>query len=215
MLKEAEEKLLHNMQRLCQKKFFHQDIDLISVLLPGEQALLYVTLKTGPDRLEFSERLDQELPDAVSKRLKQHISLYQQRPDAGTIAHLSPQWCGALSQLNEVMPSVFDEPARHIGKSWRVDESDDVVSLIKQKGNAGTYGNQLLVLGVTQNRMVFNAELFEKCAMAYTLARMSGKKISKVPWWVRLIAGNRLKSDMKKATEKHLSGEDAEELTAY
>ena len=215
MLNETTDKLLHNVQRLKTKKFFHRDIDLISVLLPGESALLFVTPQGLPTRLAFSEQPDSRLPIGVQQRLRFHIGIYQSRSDAGTIAHLSPYWCGALSNLPEVMPTVFDEPARHIGRSWRLKRNNDVVHVVAKSGNAGTVDDQLLVIGVTQNRMVFNAELFEKCAMAYTLARMSGQKVSRVPWWVRLIAGNRLKSDMKKAAQRHMAGQEAEELKAY
>ncbi|MEJ2041896.1 MAG: hypothetical protein P8X89_01300 [Reinekea sp.] len=49
--------------------------------------------------------------------------------------------------------------------------------MVSKSGNADTVDDQLLVIGVTQNRMVFNVELYEKCAMAYTLARLSGEKM--------------------------------------
>ncbi|MEJ2072066.1 MAG: hypothetical protein P8X79_01200 [Reinekea sp.] len=81
--------------------------------------------------------------------------------------------------------------------------------MVSKSGNADTVDDQLLVIGVTQNRMVFNVELYEKCAMAYTLARLSGEKIRR-----RLIAENRLKSDMKKAAERYAAGLEAEETKA-
>ena len=82
-------------------------------------------------------------------------------------------------------------------------------------GNAGPLEGRLLALGVTRNRMLFNAELFEKCAMAYVLARLGGGAVKKVPWWVRLIAGRRLRQDQARAASSHAAGEQAQELGAY
>jgi hypothetical protein len=73
------------------------------------------------------------------------------------------------------------------------------------------------VLGVTPNRMVFNAELFEKSAHAYLLARGegTGRHTHLVPWWVRLIAGRRLRRDQQNAARCHRAGNEAPELVAY
>ena len=215
MLTTTTEKLLHNARRLREKKFFHQPADMISVLLPGKASLLLLTPDQVPAQYSFADIAAGVLPEQQLDQARLHAQIYQQREDVGAIASLSPHWCGALSKLAEVMPSVFDEHARHIGRSWRLSNAEQIAAAISAGGNCGTIGEQLLAMGVTQNRMVFNAELFEKCAMAYTLARTSGQPVKTIPWWVRLIAGKRLKKDQHQAVVRHQAGLEAEELKAY
>jgi hypothetical protein len=51
--------------------------------------------------------------------------------------------------------------------------------------------------------------------MAYVLARLGGGAVKKVPWWVRLIAGRRLRQDQARAAASHAIGQQAQELGAY
>ncbi|AJQ94012.1 class II aldolase/adducin family protein [Gynuella sunshinyii] len=213
MITDITEQLIHTAERLREKKFFHQSDNLISALVPGTASLLYLT-PDGDARPCAFAAIDSQ-PEEWRQSLRLHAQIYQARQDVGAIARLSPQWCRALAQLNEVMPSVFDEQARHIGKSWSLNTPRQLLKVIAKGGNCGTLEGDQLVFGVTLNRMVFNAELFEKCAMAYTLARASGKPVGSVPWWVRLIAGRRMIADEKKAAISHQAGQLAEELRAY
>ncbi|WP_428242834.1 class II aldolase/adducin family protein [Gynuella sp.] len=213
MITDITQQLIHTAERLREKKFFRQPGNLISALIPGKASLLYITPEGEPQPCSFAD-IDRQ-PEEWRQPLQLHAQIYQSRQDIGAIARLSPQWCHALAQLNEVMPSVFDEQARHIGTSWSLNSSEQLLKVIAKGGNCGTLGEDQLVFGVTLNRMVFNAELFEKCAMAYTLARASGKPVGSVPWWVRLIAGRRMIADEKKAAISHQAGQLAEELRAY
>jgi hypothetical protein len=62
---------------------------------------------------------------------------------------------------------------------------------------------------------MLNAELFEKCAKAYVLARATGLPMHTLPWWVCRIANGRLKKDQRRATERFALGLLPEEVKGY
>ena len=200
------EALLQAAERLTAKGFLHQG-DALSVRLPGTSRLLFLSLGEAPREIE--------LTDAEPGVCAVHAQVYQLRGDAGAVATLSPRWSLQLDALGEAMPSVFDEQARHIGRSWAPSSAAQLSGALEAGGNAGLVDGRLLAIGVTRNRMLFNAELFEKCAMAYVLARLGGGRVKHVPWWVRLIAGRRLTKDQANAAASHAAGEHAAELGAY
>lgn len=194
-------------QRLAAKGLFNNGGDSLSLLLPGTGRILLQVHGEAPREVDLGQS-----NDGVAGL---HARLYRLRGDIGAAALLSPRWSLQLQQLGEAMPSVFDEQARHIGRSWAPATIERLPSLLAGGGNAGPLAGRLLALGVTRNRMLFNAELFEKCAMAYVLARLGGGVVKKVPWWVRLIAGRRLRQDQARAASSHAAGEQAAELGAY
>jgi hypothetical protein len=85
-----------------------------------------------------------------------------------------------------------------------------------QRGvNAALFSERLLCLGMTCERVVFNTELFEKCAQAYVIAKASGMPAAIIPPWVRLIANRRLLKDERHAAERFRSGQLPENATSY
>jgi ribosomal protein L39E len=68
---------------------------------------------------------------------------------------------------------------------------------------------------MTCERVLFNTELYEKCAQAFLLARASGNRIRRIPLWVRLIANRRLLKDERRAAESYRKGRFPETITAY
>ncbi|MGL4317234.1 MAG: hypothetical protein ACRCTL_11560 [Pseudomonas sp.] len=201
------EELLQAAARLSAKGFFQTPGDALSLLQPGSGRMLLLVHGGEVQEIELSQ------PDSALARL--HAEVYRLRGDAGAVATLSPRWSLQLGGLDEAMPSVFDEQARHIGRSWKPAAATQLPTLLAEGGNAGLVDGHLLALGVTRNRMLFNAELFEKCAMAYVLARLGGGRVKQVPWWVRLIAGRRLLKDQANAAASHALGQQAAELGAY
>lgn len=201
------EELLQAAARLTAKGLFNDAGDSLSLRLPGTGRMLLLDHGQAPREVELGQAGDEVAA--------LHARLYQLRGDIGAAALLSPRWSLQLQGLNEAMPSVFDEQARHIGRSWAPATVTQLPALLAGGGNAGPLEGRLLVLGVTRNRMLFNAELFEKCAMAYVLARLGGRRVKRVPWWVRLIAGRRLQKDQASAAASHTSGQQAAELGAY
>ena len=134
---------------------------------------------------------------------------------AGAIATLGSRWSLLAARTGADLPPVFDEQVRHIGRTWRATGADGLARALGNGGNAGMVDGRLLVLGVTLNRMVFNAELFEKCAKAYVLAQASGHAVGRIPWWVRAVAGRRLRADERRAAADHVAGRETPELQAY
>ncbi|WJN60167.1 hypothetical protein [Pseudomonas sp. SO81] len=201
------DELLQASQRLAAKGLFNDAGDSLSLLLPGSGRILLQVYGEAPREVELGHG------DAGVAGM--HAWLYRLRGDIGAAALLSPRWSLQLQQLGEAMPSVFDEQARHIGRSWAPASSEQLPKQLASGGNAGPLDGRLLALGVTRNRMLFNAELFEKCAMAYVLARLGGERVKRVPWWVRLIAGRRLRQDQARAASSHAAGQQAAELGAY
>lgn len=201
------DELLQAGARMRAKGFLNDAGDSLSLLLPGTGRMLLLLAGEAPREVELSR--------AASGLAAVHAEVYRLRGDAGAVATLSPRWSLQLSDLGEAMPSVFDEQARHIGRSWAPAVAGQLPSVLAAGGNAGLVDGHLLAIGVTRNRMLFNAELFEKCAMAYVLARLGGGKVKQVPWWVRLIAGRRLAKDQANAAASHAFGQQAAELGAY
>jgi hypothetical protein len=68
---------------------------------------------------------------------------------------------------------------------------------------------------MTCERVVFNTELYEKCAQAYVIAKASGHRIGFIPIWVRLIANRRLLKDEQRAAASYRNGFIPEGINAY
>ena len=68
---------------------------------------------------------------------------------------------------------------------------------------------------MTCDRVLFNTELYEKCAQAYVIAKASGNQIGFIPVWVRLIANHRLLRDERHAAECYRNGCIPENMNSY
>lgn len=196
-------------RRLVEKHLLAAEDDAVSVLLPGAGTMLYRA------RDDTSAR---ELPlTGLEGTAALHGRVYALRSDAGALASLSTATSGALERSGEPVPIVFDEQARHVGDTWTPSDPSRLPRALAAGGNAGLVEGRFLILGVTPNRMIFNAELFEKCAGAYLLARGEApqRKVHLVPFWVRWVAKRRLARDQAHAARCHAAGREAPELTAY
>jgi len=196
-------------RRLSEKQLLSADDDAVSVLLPGRGRMLYRARSDAELR---------ELPlSGLSGMPALHGQVYGLRPDAGALASISTKTSTVLARSGVRVPIVFDEQARHIGEAWPSTDALHLAGALAGGANAGPVDGRLLLLGVTPSRMIFNAELFEKCAHAYLLARgdAARRKTYLVPWWVRLIAGRRLLRDEANVARCHAAGQTAPELVAY
>jgi ribulose-5-phosphate 4-epimerase/fuculose-1-phosphate aldolase len=196
-------------RRLTEKELLRASDDAVSVLLPGRGAMLFWA---------GSDAALQELPLSGLRGVPAlHGEAYRLRPDAGALASLSTGSSPELSRGGGRIPIVFDEQARHIGEAFYCASAAGLRHALRGGGNAGVVEGRLFVLGVTPSRMIFNAELFEKCARAYLIARGSEqqRRIHRIPWWVRLVAGRRLRRDQAQAARCHALGREAPELMAY
>jgi len=196
-------------RRLIDKHLLNAEDDAVSVLIPGARRMLYRARDDAEARhLAFS---------GLTGLPALHARSYELRPDAGALASVTTPAGSALAESGVHVPIVFDEQARHVGETWSNVSSTQLATALATGSNAGLLDGRLLLLGVTPSRMVFNAELFEKCARAYLLARgaASGRTIHLVPFWVRLIARHRLRRDQANAARCHAAGREAPELIAY
>jgi ribulose-5-phosphate 4-epimerase/fuculose-1-phosphate aldolase len=185
----------------------------VSVRLPGAQDILFATPGQPPWRLVLSAPQSGE--HAV------HAAVYRARADVGAVALGGGAYARSLGDFGGELPQVFDEQARHLGRTalplmtMGNDPDADARRCLATGGNAWVCGSRVLVFGSTAQRLVLNAELLEKCAKAYVLAKATGADIHTLPWWVCHIANGRLKKDQRRATERFAQGLLPEEVKGY
>lgn len=203
--------LLKDHERFIAKGLFGHPGDSFSIRVPGESEYLLIQADTG-----VTETISLREPGDGTPNL--HALLYQVRPDVGALLLGSTPWCVALAGLDVTIPILFDDQARYVGSiksSVNHGDSAALIDAVSDGANIAIFGQQRLCLGVTPERIVFNAELFEKCAMAFVIAHSSGLPVHRVPWWVRLIAGSRLKRDQRRGAESLAAGHIPEGMNAY
>ncbi len=206
MNSEIRQQLTDAANRLRNKGLFVPGNDSLSMRIPGTNEFLLA--RGDNDDLET-------IPfDADSL----HATIYQRRDDAGAVLIGTTRWSIAIGAIGISPPMMYDEQARHIGKVPPVVSPSDQAGLkraIEAGSNIIYCGDQCIRIGMTRDRVVFNAELFEKCAMAFVVAHSSGGTIKKIPAWVQYIAGGRLRKDQKRAAESYASGKIPEGMNAY
>ena len=192
--------------------------DTVSVRLPGEEALLRHTMGSAeaPLRVAFSPT-QHMLADGDP--LLRHLRLYAARPDVGAVVISRQPWATALRWTGEAMPGVFDEQVRHLGRRVEMigQQFDQAADLRKLGSGANAFlvDDQVLCLGMTVERVVFNTELLEKCAKAFLLARCTDKPVGTIPWLVRYIANGRLRKDEARAAAEFAAGREPVMSSAY
>jgi len=215
-----EDQLLQACRRLAGKGFLNTPEDSCSMRVPGRLEMIFVTglgnwRQVGNSDLE---RLSFSVGDASAGL---HAAVYGQRGDVGAVVISSPQWARLLCDHGGVLPPIFDEQVRHIGRAaGSLGEPDESLPVGLRKAlrsgtNAVLIGERLMCLGTTCDRAVFNTELFEKCAQAFILAQATGKRINLIPGWVRLIANGRLLKDERRAAKSYREGRIPDGVNAY
>ena len=203
--------LLQDQDRFEAKGLFGEPGDSFSMRIPGQPEFLLVT----PDHHK-PESVSINCPGSDIPGL--HARLYRNRTDAGAVLISGTPWSAALASAGETIPVLFDEQARHLGEVTAPVPEGDLQALetaLQGGANIAIVGERRLCLGATPERVVFNAELFEKCAQAFLIALSSGRRIRRSPWLVRVIAGGRLKKDQARAAESLDAGRIPEGMNAY
>jgi ribulose-5-phosphate 4-epimerase/fuculose-1-phosphate aldolase len=207
---EITQQLRDAAERLTLRGLIGRKGDMLSMRIPGANEILW--LQFGDSQVRSSKLTE------VDGQMRPHGAIYEKRPDAGAILHSTTFWSEQLALLGRSLPVLFDEQARHLGQVAAPVSTGDMAGLIEAirgGGNVAIFGTQSVRIGMTRDRIVFNAELFEKCAMAFVIAYSSGKPIRSIPFWVRYIAGRRLGKDQKKASESYAHGKIPEGMNAY
>lgn len=219
-LTEPKNQILEACERLAHKGFLNTFADSFSFRIPGSTEMLLVS--GNKDRC-FTDDADLRVVkfSATDASSIIHGCIYQEREDVGAIAISSPAGVGLLSRYCGVLPPIFDEQVRHIGPSPNLLKAEDVIDrdvvrkTFGRGANAAVFGERLVCLGMTRDRVVFNTELYEKCARAYVLAKSCDSRVNHIPLWVRLIANRRLLRDEAIASASYRTGRIPEAIDSY
>ncbi|WP_333679140.1 hypothetical protein [Dyella sp.] len=200
--------LLDAMRRLDEKHLLGAG-GSVSVRLPGTRDVLLATPGIEPMRVSLST--------PPSHHHAQHIEVYVARADVGAIAQGGGAFGRMLGSFGGDLPQLFDEQARHLGATAmrRATDGPQQSSSLAIGGNVWSGEHDVMVFGSTVHRLVLNAELLEKCAKAYVLAKATGMHLHTLPWWVCHIANGRLKKDQKRAARRFAQGLLPEEVKGY
>ena len=197
-------------RRLRTKRLFDTESASISLRVPGQSAALFAHACDEPRIVSFS---DDMTGDAAL-----HTCVFQARPDVGGIVVGSTMWMSALSAMGVALPSLFDEQARHIGRPALPVAPGDLQALadsLAGGANAVLVGTRRVGLGSTPNRVVLNADLFEKCAKAFVLAASTGQPVRPLPAWASALWYEHLRKDQRRAASAYRSGRVPEGMDAY
>lgn len=140
-----------------------------------------------------------------------HEAVYEVRPDVNAIIHTHQVYASALTLIKMPIPALFDEQVRFLGRSVEIIPyapsgtgflKNAVAKHVKNNANAFMMQNHgALVFGTDMERAVHNVEILEKCSLAYLLALLSEREITKIPLAVREIAFAKLRKDQKKVSQ--------------
>jgi ribulose-5-phosphate 4-epimerase/fuculose-1-phosphate aldolase len=217
---QIKEQLLEGCHRLAKKGFLNSPGDSFSLRIPGKREMLLLSKCEEWGKAEISD-IQSAYFSSACPTAALHACIYEERGDAGGIAISSPKWARLLARAGEQVPPLFDEQVRHLGPSvGLVRESEpisgDAVKQVLRRGtNALLLGERLLSLGMTRDRVLFNAELYEKCAQAHTLAKACRTQVNRIPLWVRVIATRRLLKDEDTAAATYRDGRIPDGNSAY
>ncbi len=198
-------------QRLRKRDLFGAAGDSLSLRVPGRNAFILGEAVTQATRTIATAEADSEI-----ERL--HAAIYRTRPDIGAVVIGTTEWATALVSLGGTLPALFDEQARHLGDgspSVRAGDWGALEERIRPGGNALTLGSQRVVLGATPNRVVLNADLFEKCAKAFAIASSATATVRPLPDWARRIWVRRLRADQARAARAYQDARIPEGMDAY
>ena len=210
MKAQIETMLLKDVARFRAKGLYGNPEDSFSIRVPGRSEFFMVQ---GADT-----RLRRSIMDASDGVAALHAHLYRARPDAGALLLGRSPWCTALAALNATIPLLFDEQARHIGKVEASVAAGDLPGLeeaVAGGANVAIVGGQRLCLGVTPERIVLNAELFEKCAKAFVIAHSSGAPVKCLPEKSCRFYIQRMLDDQARAAASLAAGRIPEGMNAY
>lgn len=211
MTDEITELLTNGAARLRAEALFGGPGDSLSLRIPGREEFLFVTpALSDPMKFRF-QTTGLEAADL-------HAAIYRSRKDAGGVLIGQTPWSSALACIGARIPTLFDEQARHIGSAGKpiaLGRHSRLLRALEGGGNVAIYGDRRICIGTTPSRVVFNAELFEKCAKAFVITHAGEDRIRKLPLWVRYIARARLRRDQKRAALSYAAGRIPERMDAY
>ncbi len=207
--------IVQTAQELVHKGFLMATGGNLSVRVPGQDAFAitpsnYDYMKMTEDDvciLDFEMKLlEGHLKPSVESGM--HGAIYQVRKDVNAIVHTHQVYASALTLIKAPIPSLFDEQVRFLGRSVDIIPyapsgtgmlKNTIAKHVQNHNNAYMMQNHgALIFGHDMERAVHNVEILEKCSLAYLLALLSERKVSKIPLAIREIAFAKLRKDQKK-----------------
>lgn len=207
--------IVQTAQELVHKGFLMATGGNLSVRVPGQDAFAitpsnYDYMKMTEDDvciLDFEmNMLEGHLKPSVESGM--HGAIYQVRKDVNAIVHTHQVYASALTLIKAPIPSLFDEQVRFLGRSVDIIPyapsgtgmlKNTIARHVQNHNNAYMMQNHgALIFGHDMERAVHNVEILEKCSLAYLLALLSERKVSKIPLAIREIAFAKLRKDQKK-----------------
>jgi L-ribulose-5-phosphate 4-epimerase len=222
----VKQQIVDTSQHLVEKGYLMATGGNISIRIAGQAALAvtpsnYDYAKMTADDvciLDFELKvLEGERKPSVESAL--HAAVYLTRPDVNAVVHTHQVYASTLALINAPIPALFDEQVRFLGRSVEIIPyapsgtgflKNAIVKHIKNHNNAYILGNHgALCFGHDMERACHNAEILEKCSIAYLLSLCTERPTSKIPLPIREIAFSKLRGDQKKAERGELeaSGE--------
>lgn len=200
-----------NGKHLLQNASVEAGAASISIRCEGTRAMLYGRAESATPEIWWTDSAD--FADDV---VRAHAEIYRERGDVGAIVYGGGAYGNVLVDFGGVIPVLFDEQARHIGAMQTPARAvPDVLRSLSGAGNAVLFNGVPMCIGMTPQRLMLNAELFEKCAEAFVLATAAGARVTLLPWLVRRIAGGRLRKDQRRARECFAAGVFPPESRGY
>lgn len=212
---DVKQEIVDTAQALVHKGFLMATGGNISMRVPGRD-----TFAVTPSNLDYLkmtaedvcilnldlQRIEGELKPSVEAGM--HAGIYAVRGDVNAIIHTHQVYTSALTLIDAEIPAMFDEQARFLGRKVEIIPyapsgtgmlAKKVARHVRNHNNAFMMKNHgALVFGHDMQRAVHNVEILEKCALAYLLALLSERKVSRIPLAVREIAFGKLRKDQKK-----------------
>jgi hypothetical protein len=184
--------------------------DSLSLRLPGAGACLFLQQESAAAPERAFDRISLAVP-AMTAAAEQHRLIYLARGDAGALLLNRQPWAAGLRAAGGALPGLFAEQLRHLGARVAHMPTPRTFEQVRAQlvggANAFGIGAQVLCLGMTLERLVLNAELLERCAQAYLLARATGLKVRRISWLVRVLSAARLRRDQRRAAASYARGE--------
>ena len=215
MFEDAKIQVVNAAQLLTRKGFLSATGGNLSVRIAGQKAFAitpsnYDYMKMVPEDicvLDFDlQPLAGERKPSVESGM--HGAIYQARGDVNAIIHTHQVYPSTLAILNMPIPALFDEQVRFLGRSVDIIPyapsgtgmlKNTVARHVSNHNNAYIMANHgALLFGHDLERAMHNVEVLEKCALAYLLAVLSEKKVSKIPLPIRELAFAKLRKDQKR-----------------
>ena len=215
MFEDAKIQVVNAAQLLTHKGFLSATGGNLSVRIAGQKAFAitpsnYDYMKMVPEDICV---LDFDLHPLAGERKPSvesgmHGAIYQARGDVNAIIHTHQVYPSTLAILNLPIPALFDEQVRFLGRAVEVIPyapsgtgllKNTVARHVSNHNNAYIMANHgALLFGHDLERAMHNVEVLEKCALAYLLAVLSEKKVSKIPLPIRELAFAKLRKDQKR-----------------